>query len=96
MGISGRICICDREGNLFLTDAAGLAEAEAIFSMHRELGSDALWLGAQEIKQRWPLFDVSAIEGAAFGPDDGHLDAHALLMAYKRKASCSGSRFYPG
>jgi len=82
-----------REGNLFLADAAGLAQARAIFSMHRELGSDALWLGAQEIKLRWPLFDVSAIAGAAFGPGDGHLDAHALLMAYKRKAAALGAAF---
>lgn len=82
-----------REGNLLLADAAGLAGARDIFAMHCDLGSDAQWLEPDEIKQRWPLFDVSDIAGAAYGPNDGHLDAHALLTAYKRKATSLGAAF---
>ena len=82
-----------REGNLLLSDEAGLADARAIFAMHRDLGSDAQWLGPDDIKQRWPLFEVSGIAGAAYGPNDGHLDAHALLTAYKRKAASLGATF---
>jgi glycine/D-amino acid oxidase-like deaminating enzyme len=82
-----------REGNLLLTNDAGLAEAQAIFDMHRQLGSDALWLQPEEIKERWPLFDVSGIAGGAYGPNDGHLDAHAMLTAYKRKAASLGATF---
>ena len=50
-----------REGNLLLSDATGLADAQAIFCH-----APAIWdsrcpsgLEPDEIKQRWPLFDVS-------------------------------------
>ena len=82
-----------QEGNLLLSDDDGLAEAQDIFEMHRQLGSDALWLGPEEISQRWPLFDVSGIAGGSYGPNDGHLDAHAMLTAYKRKAASIGAAF---
>ena len=82
-----------REGNLLLSDSDGLAEARDIFEIHRQLGSDALWLEPEEIKKRWPLFETSGITGAAYGPTDGHLDAHAMLTAYKRKAASIGATF---
>jgi glycine/D-amino acid oxidase-like deaminating enzyme len=82
------------EGNLFLTDADGLTEARAIFDMHRRLGSDALWLEPEDIKDRWPLINIDGIASGTFGPNDGHLDPYALLMAYKRKAKALGATYF--
>ena len=36
------------------------------------------------------------IVGATFGPDDGHFDAYAALMAYKAKAKSLGAEFLTG
>jgi glycine/D-amino acid oxidase-like deaminating enzyme len=81
------------EGNLFLCDAAGLAAARRIFTMHKSLGSNAEWLESDEIHARWPLLNVEGIAAGTFGPTDGHLDAYGLLMAYKSKARSMGVEY---
>lgn len=78
------------EGNLFLCDATGLADARRIFDAHKRLGSNAEWLGPEEIKRRWPLYNMEGIAAGTFGPTDGHVDAYGLLMAYKTKARTLG------
>jgi len=81
------------EGNLFLCDTAGLASARQIFDLHGSLGSNAEWLEPQEIKRRWPLYNVEGIAAGTFGPTDGHVDAYGLLMAYKAKARSLGAEY---
>jgi len=81
------------EGNLFLCDAEGLASAQQIFDMHKSLGSNAEWLGPEEIKRRWPLYNLEGIAAGTFGPTDGHVDAYGLLMAYKSKARSLGVEY---
>lgn len=81
------------EGNLFLCDTDGLASAKRIYAMHKSLGSNAEWLGPEEIKRRWPLYNVEGIAAGTFGPADGHLDAYALLMAYRNKARSLGVEY---
>ena len=81
------------EGNLFLCDAASLAAARRIFTMHKSLGSNAEWLESDEIHARWPLLNVEGIAAGTFGPTDGHLDAYGLLMAYKSKARSMGVEY---
>lgn len=78
------------EGNLFLCSAEGLASARRIFDMHRSLGSNAEWLGPEEIKRRWPLYNLQGLAAGTFGPTDGHVDAYGMLMAYKAKARALG------
>ncbi len=78
------------EGNLFLCDATGLADARRIFDAHKRLGSNAEWLGPEEIKRRWPLYTMEGIAAGTFGPTDGHVDAYGLLMAYKTTARSLG------
>lgn len=97
MAVAGRKpAICFRaEGNLFLCDAAGLASARQIFTLHRSLGSNAEWLEPEEIHRRWPLFSLQGIAAGTFGPTDGHLDAYGLLMAYKSKARSLGADYHP-
>lgn len=81
------------EGNLFLCDADGLASARQIFDMQKILGSNAEWLGPEEIKQRWPLYNIDGISAGTYCPTDGHLDAYGLLMGYKSKARSLGVQY---
>jgi FAD-dependent oxidoreductase domain-containing protein 1 len=84
------------EGNLFLCDAEGLAAARRIFDTHKRLGSNAEWLGPEEIKRRWPLYNMQGIAAGTFGPTDGHVDAYGLLMAYQTKARSLGVEYLQG
>lgn len=81
------------EGNLFLIDSAGLAKAKAIFNLHKDLGSNAEWLGPEQIKFRYPLLEIGGIAGGTYGPTDGHVDGYSMLMAYKTKARSLGAEF---
>jgi glycine/D-amino acid oxidase-like deaminating enzyme len=78
------------EGNLFLCDADGITDARRIFAMQKGLGSNAEWLGPEELKRKWPLYNLEGVAAGTFGPTDGHLDAYGLLMAYKTKARSLG------
>jgi FAD-dependent oxidoreductase domain-containing protein 1 len=86
-----------REGNLFLVSETNLKEARQAFDLQRSLGCRVEWWSTQQIKERYPLYEPGAdIVGATFGPDDGHFDAYATLMAYKAKAKSQGAEFLTG
>jgi FAD-dependent oxidoreductase domain-containing protein 1 len=82
-----------REGNLFLVDDAGRAEAEQGFALQRSLGCPVEWLAPDEIRQCHPLCEPVGCVGGTFSPQDGTMDPWAVLMAYKRKAVALGARF---
>jgi glycine/D-amino acid oxidase-like deaminating enzyme len=83
-----------REGNLFLVGTANHAAAKHAFDLQRSLGCRVEWWSPQQIRERYPLYEPGAdIVGATFGPDDGHFDAYAALMAYKAKAKSQGAVF---
>ncbi len=85
-----------REGYLFLIDRAGEDAARSSLDLQKKLGGSVDWWSAKEIKARYPLLDVSAFVGGTFGPDDGYLDPHAFLMAYRSKAQSLGAQFLVG
>jgi glycine/D-amino acid oxidase-like deaminating enzyme len=86
-----------REGNLFLVSAANHDAARRAFDLQRSLGCRVEWWSPQRIRERYPLYEPGAgIVGATFGPDDGHFDAYAALMAYKAKAKSQGAQFLTG
>ncbi len=82
-----------REGNLFLVSDDGRAAAEAAYGLQRSLGCRVDWLSPPEIRERFPLYDSAGLAGAAFSPDDGHIDAYALLMGYRSKARSMGAAY---
>jgi glycine/D-amino acid oxidase-like deaminating enzyme len=83
-----------REGNLFLVSAASHDAARRAFDLQRSLGCRVEWWSPQRIRDRYPLYEPGAdIVGATFGPDDGHFDAYAALMAYRAKAKSQGAEF---
>ena len=82
-----------REGNLFLADASGRKEAEKAMALQRRLGCDVFWWNPDEIKRRYPLYETSGLVGGTFGSGDGHFDAYAVLMGYRKKARALGAAF---
>jgi FAD-dependent oxidoreductase domain-containing protein 1 len=82
-----------REGNLFLVDESSIPTAEAAISLQRSLGCRVEWWTPEKIKQNYPLYAPEHMAGGTFSLPDGHFDAYAFLMGYKRKARSMGTRF---
>jgi FAD-dependent oxidoreductase domain-containing protein 1 len=82
-----------REGNLFLVDRANQEAAERAFNLQKKLGCRIEWWRPEKIKAQYPLYEPGQLVGATFGPDDGHIDAYAMLMAYKAKARSWGAEY---
>jgi FAD-dependent oxidoreductase domain-containing protein 1 len=82
-----------REGNLFMIDNLSRKVAEEAFELQKSLGCKVEWWSPNQIKKRYPLYDPADCVGGTFGPDDGHLDAYSVLMAYRAKARVLGAEF---
>ncbi len=83
-----------REGNLFLVSQSNQDAARRAFDLQHRLGCRVEWWSPQQIRDRYPLYEPGPdIVAATFGPDDGHFDAYAALMAYKAKAKHQGAEF---
>ncbi|MGA8179005.1 MAG: FAD-binding oxidoreductase [Desulfobacterales bacterium] len=82
-----------REGNLFLVDDSGMQTAEAAVSLQKRLGCRVEWWTPDIIKQNYPLYAPDYLAGGTFSLPDGHFDAYAFLMGYKRKARSMGTRY---
>jgi glycine/D-amino acid oxidase-like deaminating enzyme len=82
-----------REGNLFLVDERNLEAARRAYDLQRSLGCRVEWWSPGEIKARYPLYETGGLIGGTFGPEDGHFDAYAALMAYKAKARSQGAEY---
>ena len=95
MAVAGeRPKICHRrEGNLFLVSEDTRRGAEKALALQQSLGCRVDWWSPEKIKRHYPLYDTKSLAGGTFGPDDGHLDAYAVLMAYKAKAKSLGAEY---
>jgi len=82
-----------REGNLFLVDNKHQGAALESFELQKELGCRIEWWSPQKIKQHYGLYEPGNLIGGTYGPDDGHFDPHAMLMAYKAKARFLGAAY---
>jgi glycine/D-amino acid oxidase-like deaminating enzyme len=85
-----------RDGNLFLVGEQNREAARRAYELQLSLGCRVEWWSPDQIKARYPLYDTSGIVGGTFGPDDGHFDAYAALMAYKAKARSQGAHYLTG
>jgi len=85
-----------REGNLFLYDEQGLKTARRAIALQRSLGCRVELLSPDEIASRYPLYNTEGIAGGTFGPDDGYLDAFAMLTGFKTKAAMLGAELITG
>ena len=82
-----------RQGDLFLFDKNGRDIAEQGFALQESLGCEIEWLSPDEIQQRYPLLDMKSCAGGTFGRNEGTMDPHAVLQAYKNKAVSLGAHF---
>ena len=80
-----------RQGNLFMVDEAGRAAAEQGLARQQQLNCDVTWWTPADIQQHYPIFNLDGVVGATFGRDDGTMDPHAVLIAYRRKAEALGA-----
>jgi glycine/D-amino acid oxidase-like deaminating enzyme len=85
-----------RDGNLFLVGEQNQEAARRAYDLQRSLGCRIEWWSPAEIKARYPLYEAAGFVGGTFGPDDGHFDAYAALMAYKAKAKSQGAHYLTG
>lgn len=82
-----------REGNLFLVDEDARKAAEEALTLQKSLGCQVEWWSPEKIKERYPLYEPRSLAGGSFGPQDGHFDAYAVLMGYKKKARSLGAEY---
>lgn len=82
-----------QQGNLFLTDEANKANAQAGLALQQSLNCEVSWLEPMEIKARFPLYDETKFAGGTFGRLDGTMDPQAVLIGFKRKAIEQGATF---
>jgi len=61
-------------------DEAGDDRLKAAVAAQRQAGLRCDWLGADEVRERWPGAAADC-RGALFAPEDGALDPHALARA---------------
>ena len=82
-----------QEGNLFLVVAAEEAAARRAFDMQKDLGCQVQWWSPQTIREHYPLYEPEGFIGGTFSPDDGYIDAYAVLMGYKAKSRSLGATY---
>ncbi|HSL27049.1 MAG TPA: FAD-dependent oxidoreductase, partial [Acidimicrobiia bacterium] len=84
------------QGNLFLTDAEHLGEAQTGFARQLSLGCEVEWLEAPAIGARFRAYQGSGYEAGTLSPRDGSVDPTAVLQGYVRKSAVLGVEFTTG
>lgn len=83
-----------REGNLFLYTEETMPAAKRAFEMQKSLGCAIEWWTPEQVLEHYPIYEnLAGIKAATFGPEDGHFDAYAVLMAFKAKAQSLGVEY---
>ncbi|MGA7281090.1 MAG: FAD-binding oxidoreductase [Acidimicrobiia bacterium] len=85
-----------RQGNLFLVDEPGKADAMAGLATQQRLGCDAVWLDMAAIGARHPALASDHLIGGTFGPRDGSVDPNAVVEGYRRMAISRGAHSVNG
>ena len=81
------------QGNLFLADEEGKAEALRGIETQRGLGCDVAWLSGEEIALRFPGLRLDGIVGGSFAQVDGSVDPSAVLRGFRNKAAELGANY---
>lgn len=79
-------------GYLFLiSDPDHAAAMRDVVGRQNALGLSSSWLSPGEIAALVPGLEVDDLLGGAFGPGDGYLDPHAVVMSYAAAARDRGA-----
>ena len=71
---------------------ASMTQLEKNVELQKSLDIPSEILTPERVKINWPYLNVDHIMGAAFCAKDGHINPHALTMAYGRAAQNLGAR----
>ncbi len=82
-----------REGNLFLVDRENQETANQAIDLQKKLGCRVEWWSPKKIKETFPLYEPDKMVGGTYSPDDGHIDAYAMLMGYRTKTRSLGTEY---
>ena len=82
-----------REGNLFLVESKNQDRAKQEMTMQKNLGCNVEWWAAEKLAQRLPQCNLDGFVGATYGPDEGTMDPHAVLMGFRAKAKSLGAEY---
>lgn len=82
-----------REGNLFIIPEEDRNFAEETVNLQKKLSCNVEFLSSEQIKERYPIYNVKQSNTGTFGPDDGYIDAYSMLMGYIKKAKSLGAEF---
>ncbi|MBK8432147.1 MAG: FAD-binding oxidoreductase [Chloroflexi bacterium] len=84
------------QGNLFLFNEDGRAEAEAGLRQQQSLGCPVELLTQAQIESQFPDYGSIACAGGTLGRLDGSVDPLAVLMGYKNRAVELGAHYLQG
>jgi FAD-dependent oxidoreductase domain-containing protein 1 len=84
------------QGNLFLFDEDGRADAEIGLRQQQSLGCPVELLSRTDIESRFPEYGSIACAGGTLGLRDGSVDPLAMLLGYKNRAIALGAHFVEG
>lgn len=82
-----------KQGNLFLVDEDGLADARAGLDLQVSLGCEVRWLEVAEVAAAYPPLESECVVGGTFGAQDGSVDPTAVTEGYRRAAVTRGAGF---
>jgi len=82
-----------QQGNLFLVDEDSQVSAKNGLTLQQSLGCEVEWMTPDAIMQRYPTLKLDNCVGGTFGRQDGTMDPHAVLQAYKNKAIAMGAEY---
>ncbi|HYL02390.1 MAG TPA: FAD-dependent oxidoreductase [Steroidobacteraceae bacterium] len=61
---------------------------------HRVLGLETELVSPAQVRQLFPLMDVSDVRGALYDPMEGYLDPYGATLAYAQAARSAGAEIY--
>jgi FAD-dependent oxidoreductase domain-containing protein 1 len=82
-----------KNGYLFIVPPSHVERLRRNHDTQRELGCNVLLLEPEELTHRFPSMYTEDLGAAVLSPDDGWLDANAVLMGLRRKALALGATF---
>ncbi len=79
-------------GYLFLLGTEQVALFQKSVALQHRLGVGTEWLSPDEVKARWPFFNVEDIVAATYHAADGYGDPYGVAMGYAQQARRLGVR----
>lgn len=75
-----------QQGNLFILDEASIPESKEGYQLQKSLGCEVQWLSPEDIKNRYPIYNLKDCAAGTLGTQDGTMSPMAVLTAYRKKA----------